>query len=531
MDRQRKRSRLSGMAVLAVSTAIVAMAMAPRASAASSTPARFVYEQCDSALPGGGVPATSVLGSSSFTPWQNCAAPGGWIGLSETAPASGTFTSLDISVPETPGGFVELETISALGNLPGATWLSHVYENGFPGPVGEAQRIFHIRSERMPYFGNGGGFNVVMSCDLNLGTCPGPGPYVGARYIAATEVDPNAPTLSGIHGTLLSGAVARGHQTIAAEADDEGGGLTNLSVLANGLPAGSPDSGICSVAQVANQSVYGMVAASPTPCPRELKTSWTLDTQAYPFHDGANSVQVCASDYASLGNPNTTCSAPASVEVDNSCTESPVPGGEALSAQFARSEAETITVGYGKGAEVTGELHDNAGDPISGATICVKSQTLGLQAAPKPVSAVKTDAEGHFNYEVAAGPNREIVVGYRHDSSQVARSVRYYAHAAPSLHANPTHLRNGSRIKLWGMLPRPGAGRRVVILQANVVGSKRWITFRRATSNGHGEFGSGYRFTSTTRKTSYRFRAVVPKQDHYPFVEGHSKPVKVLVRG
>jgi hypothetical protein len=24
---------------------------------------------------------------------------------------------------------------------------------------------------------------------------------------------------------------------------------------------------------------------------------------------------------------------------------------------------------------------------------------------------------------------------------------------------------------------------------------------------------------------------VVPRQDHYPFVEGHSKPVKVLVRG
>ena len=61
-------------------------------------------------------------------------------------------------------------------------------------------------------------------------------------------------------------------------------------------------------------------------------------------------------------------------------------------------------------------------------------------------------------------------------------------------------------------------------------GSKRWITFRRATTNGRGGFRSSYRFTSTTRRTRYRFRALVPRQAGYPWVEGHSKPVEVLVR-
>jgi hypothetical protein len=69
-----------------------------------------------------------------------------------------------------------------------------------------------------------------------------------------------------------------------------------------------------------------------------------------------------------------------------------------------------------------------------------------------------------------------------------------------------------------------------VILQASVVGSKRWITFRRATTDAEGNFAAGYRFRSTTRPTDYRFRAVVPVQDHYPYVEGHSKPVTVAVR-
>ncbi len=36
---------------------------------------------------------------------------------------------------------------------------------------------------------------------------------------------------------------------------------------------------------------------------------------------------------------------------------------------------------------------------------------------------------------------------------------------------------------------------------------------------------------STTRTTTYRFRAVVPAQSDYPWVEGASRPAKVLVRG
>ena len=44
-----------------------------------------------------------------------------------------------------------------------------------------------------------------------------------------------------------------------------------------------------------------------------------------------------------------------------------------------------------------------------------------------------------------------------------------------------------------------------------------------------GQFHSGYRFTHTTRKITYRFRAVVPDQAGYPWVGGTSKPVKVRV--
>jgi hypothetical protein len=382
------------IAVVAVLTAVVGLE-APGA-AAQTAGARFVYESCDSALPGGAVPASEHMYSATFAPFQNCGSPGGWIGLAQTGPDS-TFGALYVSVPATPGGFVETETITAVQSgleLPS----SHIEENGFPGPEPEETRIFPIRSEPTLFGWNGGSVEIYGHC-LSCG----PGPYIGAHYIAATEVDPQPPTIGPATGTALSGAVLRGHQTLDAEAADVGGGLTSFTVLANGLPAASPVSGACAEAQVSNRSTYGMVAYSPTPCPAKLVGAWTLDTSAYPFHDGANTVAVCASDFATIGNPNTTCSQPVTVTVDNSCTESVVPGGSTLGAQFAGSNAEAVTVGFGDPAEVTGELRDGAGDPVSGATICVKSQTLGTGEAPAAVAAVKTDAEGRFAYACRRG--------------------------------------------------------------------------------------------------------------------------------
>src|SRR5262249_23754300 len=112
---------------------------------------------------------------------------------------------------------------------------------------------------------------------------------------------------------------------------------------------------------------------------------------------------------------------------------------------------------------------------------------------------------------------------------QVAREVRYYAHVRPSLRSSPPVLRNGETVHLWGRLPGPRPGRRVVVMQANSPGSTRWITYKRASSDAKGALRSSYRFTSTRRRTAYRFRALVPGQAGYPWVQGHSAPVRVLV--
>lgn len=528
MQAERVRRYLGAAAMIA----FVVLTGVTAARAASVPGARFVYETCDPALPGGNPPPMSFKNPNggAMGSVQTCAAPGGAIGIVETGDAEGDPSWLEVGVLETPGGFVEAETISAWGTgWAEGNLQSHVHDNGFPPGNGqEWAATFHEHSQHELFFGSGGSFTIALDC--NYGQACNTGAAIYAHYIAATEVDPTPPTLAGVAGSALSGAVLRGHQTLGAEAADLGGGLTSLAVLANGLPAAPAVPGACAVAQVSNRSTYGTVAASPTPCPPHLSAQWSLDTSVYPFHDGTNTVQVCATDFATLGSPNTTCSPAQTVTVDNSCTESPVPGGSQIAAGFAQSDTEAVTVGFGEAAEVTGSLHDAAGDPVPGATICVKSQTLETGEPQAPVAAVKTDAEGRFAYAVPAGPDREVMLGYRHDSFQIARQVRYFAHTAPSLMVDPPKLRNGGHIHLWGELPAPAAAGRVVVLQANVKGSRRWITFRRATTDDQGHFKSGYRFRSTTRRTIYRFRAIVPRQDHYPYVEGHSRPVHVVVR-
>ncbi|MGB7589281.1 MAG: hypothetical protein WBM00_11290, partial [Solirubrobacterales bacterium] len=269
----------------------------------------------------------------------------------------------------------------------------------------------------------------------------------------------------------------------------------------------------------------------PTPCPADMSTSWNLNTQSPPFHDGVNTVQVCASDFSTLNEPNTSCLAPQTIEVDNSCTESAVGGGERLSARFADSGSDVTAVGGGSGAEIVGWLSNNAGDPFSGATLCVKSRVIGVDRSMNQIATIRTDQTGHYSYKLAPGPNREIMLGYRYDTNQVARFVRFYSHAQPALYATPRKVTNLKRVRFRGHLAGPANDGRVVVLQANPPHSKRWITFRRATTDFGGSFRSNYRFTSTTRTTAYRFRALVPEQAGYPWLEGTSGPVKVKVKG
>lgn len=497
-------------------------------TSAHAAPAKFTVEYCDSALPGGNPPEISP--PTEAPGWglvQTCASPGGVLGISIVGAVTGPLaSSMIVKVPATPGGRIEDETIS------GYVWDLHeessIFTRGWPlRGGGDTARKFILSG---PPLGPGfaftpGSFSITGACyPCNVGG------IIAAHYIAVTQVDPIPPVIPKVEGSLLSGGVLRGHQIVTALAGDTGGGVSRVDVLVNGLPAAPSVPGACAVAWVSNSSYQGLAAISPSPCPAWMPASFILNTAAPPFHAGDNTVQVCASDLSTEGSPNTVCSPVKTVSVNNTCIESEVPGGQVLSANFAATNSETITTPYGQPAEVKGGLVNNAGDPISGATICVQAQTEGDPGGPAPIATATTDANGRFSYQVPAGPNRSLLIGYRHDAFQVARTISYASHTKPTLELSRGRVHEGDRIGITGSLPGPNAAGRVVVLQASALHGRRWLTFRRATTGSRGGFRATYRFGSTSSTITYKLRAVVPQQSGYPYAAGHSKPALVKVR-
>jgi hypothetical protein len=217
--------------------------------------------------------------------------------------------------------------------------------------------------------------------------------------------------------------------------------------------------------------------------------------------------------------------------VNNSCTESSVVGGQNLSVGIQGATGEAVTVPFEQPAVVTGDLTSNAGEPISGATICVQSQVQESGTEPATVATATTDAGGDFSYEVPPGPNRRLLLGYRHDAFQVGKTLEVNSHAKPTIELGRGRIRRGGRVKITGSLPGVDPAGRVVVLQASSLHGRRWLTFRRATTGPKGGFRSAYRFGATPRTTTYRMRAVVPRQAGYPYEPGHSTPARIKVLG
>jgi hypothetical protein len=494
---------------------------------ASEGPARYLFEICDPSLPSGNTPGVFFEGDTRYAiPNNTCSqqasgslgisAPGG---LSKDTGSSNSWT-VPISAPA--GGAVESLTISAATcGASGSINRNYVFQLGWPGNcVGEVQRTFAL-----PPGTSRADVPVALECPSLCQSSVS----IYARYIVAKEVDPVAPQVQDIHGPLLGGGVARGHQVLEANASDQGGGVSSLKVLVNGQSAGAPISPTCGTGQVTNPSIVGIVATSPAPCPTTFTGKWTLDTASPPFRQGVNTIQVCASDFATLSAPNTGCSTQQPVYVDNSCSESPVAGGDNLTASFAGSNNEKITVPFRHSAKIRGALTDASGDAISGATVCVQAQTLGVKSPLVPVTTATTDAHGHFTYKVPAGPGRRIGLGYRRDSFQIDQQLRFQSRARPTIRLSTDQIATGGRIKISGRVPGPNAGGCGLIFEAAALHSNEWFEFEKATTNRRGVYHLSYVFDATTKTTVYKIRAVTQQQGGYPWQSGHSVPAIVRV--
>src|SRR5262249_40616911 len=178
---------------------------------------------------------------------------------------------------------------------------------------------------------------------------------------------------------------------------------------------------------------------------------------------------------------------------------------------------------------VRGQLRDDTGRGVGGATVCV-FETINLDDASRELTeTARTQSNGRVATRLDPGPTRDLEIIYRYNNRVLQDRASIKASVVPTLALSKRSLRNGEAEFFTGTLPGPRADSRSVALQAKV--GKKWRTFKQLTTDPRGRFRGKYKFVGTVGTGHYRFRALVKGQGGYPYEPGFSRRAKVLVRG
>jgi hypothetical protein len=185
----------------------------------------------------------------------------------------------------------------------------------------------------------------------------------------------------------------------------------------------------------------------------------------------------------------------------------------------------------GNGAVVRGELR--AGErALAGAAVAVLTAPRSGGAFAR-TATLTTDPAGRFSFRTGVGPSR--TVRFEFAGTRLTRparaEVRILVPARSSIAVSRRFALNGQAVRFRGRLARgpiPDGGK-LIDLQAFYRG--RWRTFATPRSDERGRWSYDYRFEATRGTITYRFRARIRREAAYPYELGHSRVVRVTVRG
>jgi hypothetical protein len=367
--------------------------------------------------------------------------------------------------------------------------------------------------------------------------CGGPSaciPLGSARLVLrASRVvlhDPYAPQVEGVQGDLADAPVLRGAAALSLRATDRGGGVYRVVAEIDGRPGPLVELGDARCRDVLpGANAYQF--AFRQPCPPAAGATVALDTTT--LSDGKHTIAVKVVDAA--GNE-VTAFGPATRTVDNVPDPPPPPPRPPARPRPAapaprpvvtawlergRHRALALTARYGERVRIRGRVTD-AGVPspaapraIAGAALAIAERVDLPGASWRPITGVRTLADGTFTAIVRTGPSRRLRVGapggaYAPELALRVRAPVSVGWAVTRGDGAAQRVRLRGRVR-GGFIPRGGA---FVELQRRVRG--RWRAERVVRT-----FSSG-RFAARLRRG--RVRAVVPRQPGLPFARGVSPP-------
>lgn len=218
--------------------------------------------------------------------------------------------------------------------------------------------------------------------------------------------------------------------------------------------------------------------------------------------------------------------APASAPLAYRCVGSEAGGGNALSASVSASGAKSVEVEQGTGVPLGGSLLDAGGHGVAGASLCIYSRVV-TDAEPEFLGVALTGTDGGYSFAVSPGPSRELSAIYRSGHREISASASVATRVKPAFAVRRKVVRNKGVATFEGWIPGPHSDRITVVLQ--VKRGKGWLAFHRYRTRGDGHFMVSYRFNRTTRPTLYLMRAQVRETTGYPYLQGTSDPLRLIV--
>lgn len=328
--------------------------------------------------------------------------------------------------------------------------------------------------------------------------------------------DGSPPIVTGLGGALLGAPVQRATQALTVKARDAGSGVRLVLMRTNRKLFDSLGSS-CNTG--AHQLALGL-----SPCPNSVSGSVSVDTLLPGFHEGQNSISVCAHDYADAS-PNERC-AMRRIRVDNDCPISDVT--PKLRAHLAFAGGRTVKrVRFGRRPRVVGRFARLSGGPGQGALVCVSERPALTNSTETLVGPpLRADARGRISARLPAGPSRIVYLTYWRGTEQVVtRAIRLRVKPKLRLRVRPRgRLHNGQTMILRARLRGPFHAHRRVRFLAKPPGG-RWVPFsvdfvKRTNHDGVAHVSHTFHHVSGTQK--FRFKVRVPHQTRYPYLAGHS---------
>jgi|GEM_PF-770934 len=218
--------------------------------------------------------------------------------------------------------------------------------------------------------------------------------------------------------------------------------------------------------------------------------------------------------------------APVSVPLTYECVRSDAGGGAALTSAVLRHGKQRRVLRQGQGAVLAGRLVDGGGRGVENAPLCVFSR-VATDPAPQFVGLALSGSDGTYRFHLPAGPSRELTVAYRSGQREVTSATQVATRVKPAFRVRKRVVRNTRFARFVGCIPGPHRERVVVVLQ--VKRGHGWLVFRRYRTRRSGCFTVGYRFNRTTHPTLYLMRAQVRSQRGYPYLQGTSRPLRLVV--